>query len=148
MYCYHVNVSSLCFGVDEKGIEPIHFTSEVDVITVRELITRTVKKQLDALQKEHSIATKRIKASLERQYLSDEEIALMAKKGSVYLEEQNKGIEAKKVKNEVSRALIAFREKKFFITIKGDQPEQLDDNVALMKNTEVLFLRLMPLIGG
>lgn len=138
----------MCFGIDEKGIEPIHFISDVEIISVRELITRTVKIQIDTLQKEQSISIEEAKEFLDRQYLSNEEISSMAQKGSISLAEKDIYIFSLDINSEIERALEAFSKSNFFITVNGYQPQMLEDKIALMENTEVFFLRLMPLVGG
>lgn len=149
MYCFNVKVSSICFGIDEKGIEPIHFMSDAEIISVRELITRTVKIQIDTLQKEQSISIEEAKKILNRQYLSNEEISSMAQKGSISLTGKSyRDIFFLDINSEIERALEAFRKSNFFITVDGYQPQKLKDKIVLMENTEVFFLRLMPLVGG
>lgn len=148
MYCFNVKVSSSCFGIDEKGIEPIHFVSKAEVITVRELITNTVRKQILILQKENSVSIKQAIALLERQYLTSEEINSMAQKGSINVVDNDNDKTTLDVKSEIERALVAFRKRNFFITVDGYQPQILEEKISLSDNTQVLFIRLMPLVGG
>lgn len=52
------------------------------------------------------------------------------------------------VKVEIKRALEAYRQRLFFITINGHQPESLEDILVLTEKSEVMFVRVMPLVGG
>jgi hypothetical protein len=45
-------------------------------------------------------------------------------------------------------ALEAFEKHAFFVFVDGTQVDELDDELALGAETEVRFLRLMPLVGG
>ncbi len=87
--------------------------------------------------------------SLERQYLSKTDIEAQSKKGNISLESIKAG-EAPliDIHQEVKCALKAFEQQRFFITINGYQPETLNEKITLIDNSNVLFLRLMPLVGG
>ncbi|HFC93510.1 MAG TPA: hypothetical protein ENJ51_11935 [Leucothrix mucor] len=150
MYCFNVKVSSLCFGTDDSGIEPIHFSSDVEILTVRELIERSVTEQIKLLQKSQIFSEQQIKASLERQYLSDADIASLSKQGHICLAdiEKNQQSSVIDIKHEIARAEKAFTQKQFFISLNNYQPEMLEEKIRLTDHTEVLFLRLMPLVGG
>lgn len=150
MYCFNVKVSSLCFGADDSGIEPIHFSSDVETLTVRELIERSVTEQIKILQKSQASSEQRIKASLERQYLSDADIASLSKQGNICCAdiEKNRQSSVIDIRHEIARAEEAFTQKRFFITLNDYQPEMLEEKIRLTDHTEVLFLRLMPLVGG
>jgi hypothetical protein len=46
------------------------------------------------------------------------------------------------------RALEAFRENGFILLVDDHQVESLDEEVTLTSETEVTFLKLVPLVGG
>jgi hypothetical protein len=45
-------------------------------------------------------------------------------------------------------AVEAFRKQAFFVFVDGKQVDDLDDQVAVGADTDVRFVRLMPLVGG
>lgn len=154
MFRFNVKVSSMMFGADESGIEPIHFYSHTETITVEDLIARTVEEQIQALLPDADASPENLdkaQQALTKQYLSEQDIAAMSKHGSIRIPE-DKVEEATtaniNLKEEIRYACEAFRQRRFFITVNGVQPEALDDMVTLTENSKVLFVRLMPLVGG
>jgi len=51
-------------------------------------------------------------------------------------------------KAEVEKAYKAFEENAFFVMVDGRQLETLADTIILNDETDVSFLRLIPLVGG
>ncbi|WP_020393716.1 hypothetical protein [Thiolinea disciformis] len=109
MYCFNVKVSSLSFGGESAGTEPIFFSSSVEVLTVAALIERTVTEQIKQQAKPKTMA---------------------------------------KLPEEIHRAQQAFQENHYFIIADGRQLTTLDETITLRANSEVQFIRLLPLIGG
>jgi DNA-binding Lrp family transcriptional regulator len=50
--------------------------------------------------------------------------------------------------NQYQKALEAFRKNGFFVIVDGHQVEDLDEVIPLRENSEVHFLKLVPLVGG
>src|SRR5262245_28986000 len=50
--------------------------------------------------------------------------------------------------NQYEKALEAFRKNGFFVIVDGHQVEDLDEVIPLRENSEVHFLKLVPLVGG
>jgi hypothetical protein len=50
--------------------------------------------------------------------------------------------------NQYRKALEAFEKNGFFVIVDGHQVEELDELIALREDSEVHFLKLVPLIGG
>jgi len=50
--------------------------------------------------------------------------------------------------NQYRKALEAFKKNGFFVIVDGQQVEKLDEFVPLRENSEVHFLKLVPLVGG
>lgn len=154
MFRFNVKVSSTIFGADESGIEPIHFYSHVETLTVKALIARTVEQQIEVLlsdQNHRPEVLRKTRKVLAKQYLSEQDIAQMSQQGSIHLPEiEIESVETKPIntKNEIRYACQAFQQRRFFITVNGEQVVALDDMVSLTENSTVLFIRLMPLVGG
>jgi len=128
-----------------SGIEPVRAEFEFPSIQLAELIRLAVESQLregdgrykDGQEKFHG---------LQRQYLLNEDIDELAAAGKVSVDakfgpqlDQTACIEA---------ALEGFRRKRYFVVANGTRPAQLNDSIILLPNTEVQFVRLMPLAGG
>jgi len=139
-----VEVRSLVFGAAHPGEvpPPVTFVFETEIITVRELIARSVEAQLYCLQANQ----KRAEDILGRQYLSREEIEALAQEGAVRVPGNSRP--APDLDTEIRKACHGFTHNRFFIQVNGLQAESLDDEILLTPHTQVMFIRLMPLIGG
>jgi len=145
-----VEVTPLLLGSASATLPPpvaFHYHSET--ISVRELIQRVVTCQIQILQAQQAHGEHEIQAILARQYLADEEVSEQAADGAVKMPSvaaQNRY--APDPAQEVQRALRGFEAGRFFITVNGFQPEFLDQHLLLSEHSQVLFLRLTPLVGG
>ena len=145
-----VEVTPMVLGNPSADLPPpvaFHYHSET--ISVRELIQRVVSSQIQILQAREARDNSEIQAILARQYLADEEVSEQAASGAVKMpaaSEQNR--HAPDPEQEMQRALRGFEEGRFFITVNGFQPESLDQHLLLTEYSQVLFLRLTPLVGG
>lgn len=154
MFRFNVKVSSMMFGADESGIEPIHFYSHVETLTVRALIARTVEQQIQTLLGDKADSPESIEnaqQALTKQYLSVQDIEAMSQQGSIRIPDSDETTTKAKPINpeeEIRYACKAFRQRRFFISVNGEQPLELDEMVTLTENSTVLFVRLMPLVGG
>lgn len=59
-----------------------------------------------------------------------------------------RGREAPDLEREVARALSAFRAGRYVVLVDGRQVESADELVTLTPDSEVTFVRLVPLRGG
>jgi hypothetical protein len=117
-------------------------------ISVRDLIRRAVAAQVAELSvgdREAGLA--RTAHALARQYLTDAEVAAMARSGKVSL---TAGDPAPCPDPSVAaeRAVAAFSRGVFVVFAGGRQLASLDDTVRAAAAERVVFLRLTPLAGG
>ncbi len=118
-------------------------------ITLAELIRRTVEEQVHTL-----LAARRADAAqgqrlLDRQYMTDAEIAAQAHRGAVrFPGATSRGVPTIHVAREVARAQAAFREGKFVIFTGDRRLTDLDEPLSFTEQTTITFLRVMPLVGG
>jgi len=116
-------------------------------ISVRELIRRAVAAQLAEL----AAGRERLdfRRALTRQYLTDAEVAAMAREGAVRLAARRPGpVPDLDPEAEADRAVAAFRRGVFAVFAGGRQLTSLDDVVRAGAAERVVFLRLTPLVGG
>lgn len=126
---------------------PVQFRFAYQTLTVAELIRLTVLAEIASMQAATAAQQAIIKARLQRQYLTEEDIAAQAQSGVIRLpkDQDDAPIDVEK---EIKKAWQAFEKKKFIINLQGVQPQTLQDQVLLLANTEVTFIRLMRLVGG
>lgn len=128
---------------------PVAFHYHSETISVRDLIQRVVATQIQILQDQQSCSDSEIHKILARQYLADNEVHEQAASGVVKMpaaEIQNR--HTPDSQREIQRALEGFEKGLFFITANGFQPDSLDQQLLLSNHSEILFLRLTPLVGG
>lgn len=147
MTIHHVEVQSRVLGRAVE-LEPVLLELLEEQISVRELVRRTVEEQVRDLIGRRALDNKSARQTLERQYLTDEEIAAAAAQGRVSLPKLSSSGTNLNAEREVERALKAFESRKFQIFIEGRQIESLDEQLSFREQTRVTFLRLMPLAGG
>jgi hypothetical protein len=75
-------------------------------------------------------------------YLDHRDIESALASGKVVLEKQSDDDE------EVARCVHAFKAGKFQIVIDGQWFRQFNDEVELHQDSKIVFLRLLPLVGG
>jgi hypothetical protein len=114
-------------------------------ISVRELIRGAVAAQLAELAAGRERLDSR--RALARQYLTDAEVAAMAREGTVRFAPRQPG-PVPDPEAEADRAVAAFRRGVFAVFAGGRQLTGLDDVVRADCAERVLFLRLTPLVGG
>ncbi|NNC37918.1 MAG: hypothetical protein EX271_09035 [Acidimicrobiales bacterium] len=130
------------FGKSKLSIFDLQYPS--DTVTMRELITRRVEEEV--AQVNHMKRNPdRIKAE-HRMFLA----GLTRRSPEVLLNPDAGGKKGKPVDAAaaVKTALKAFDAGSFFVLFNDKQYENLDDQIVLTPNSEVVFLRLTPLIGG
>lgn len=114
--------------------------ANTSTLTLKEFLRRIVLQEVEAFQ------LRQEERKLER-VLSAEQIHSAAKRGKVDmggrdLEQTVNPTEA------VENVLLAFRDGIFYVFIDEQQIETLDTTLTLYPHSHVLFLRLVPLVGG
>lgn len=146
---YSADVETICFGGDEgtDRLEPVTVTFDTETISVRELIEQAVTRQV------HMMNARRVQNNashhrrMQRQYLSDQDVEQLASEGRILFETRPEA-QSLDLQTCVNAALEGFRRRRFFIAVNGTRPGNLDDEVVLMPDSRVQFVRLIPLVGG
>ena len=119
---------------------PPDLHSSGDSITLRDLITRIVLQEVEAfkLRQEERRLTR---------ILSQAQIESAAAAGTIDMGGRDLEQEADPQKA-VGAALLAFEDGLYFVFLDGTQQQGLDQTVFLRPDSQVTFLRLVPLAGG
>jgi len=128
------------FGKSKTPVFEINFPTET--ITIRDLITRRVEEEVAQVNAQRF---KQKKSLQERMFLAGitnraPETLLNADKPK-----RHKMIDPVAA---VRTALKAFEASRYFLLINDQQIEEIDKVVDLTPQTEAVFLRLTPLVGG
>lgn len=109
-------------------------------LTLREFIERVVRAEVAAF------GERQADGRLVR-LLSEQEIDVQAARGRVEFggRELDQQVE---VDGSVGVALESFEDGLYFVLIDGHQYESLDEQVNVVSDSRVMFLRLVPLAGG
>lgn len=148
------NVAIKCLVIGEAppgpSLEPVHLALAGERISVRELIGRAVAEQIRGLAERHRAGAEVVQLALARQYLTARDVAVQAGTGRIRFPAESKpgAAPAVDVARETARALAGFEAGAFRVVVGGVPVESLDAEVALGRNSKVVFLRLMPLVGG
>ena len=146
-----VQVSSVVFGslTQELSLPPVTLSLVSERVTVAELIKRTVRKQINTLVEEELVASQTVRKILERQYLTEADVARQACEGRIRfndsLQEKYTSID---IDREIIRAYRGFEFGAFKVVVDGEMMDDLEDVVTLTPYGKVTFLRLVPLVGG
>lgn len=142
---YSARIETLYAGPMDglENIAPVVIDFAVDTIKVRGLISAAVELQVLNLNKEQA----QVKERFQRQYLSNQDVLELAEQGRILLQDDDS---ERKFNPQtcIAAALEGFRRRRYFIAVNGIRPLNLDDSIVLLPNTEVQFVRLVPLIGG
>ena len=110
--------------------------------SARELIGRAVEEQIRLA----GAASDRIRRSLDRQFLSDDDLRAQAATGRIRMPQPPPA--APDVLREIERACHAFDRGTFVMIVGGRQVSGLDDEITVRVGDPVVFLRLVALAGG
>lgn len=109
-------------------------------VTLRDLLTQIVRSEVANFQD-------RQRQRRLLQVLSPAQISLGIEQGKVEL--GGSDLEQKvDVDEAIATALQAFTDGLYFVFLNEQQQENLDDVVTLHPDSQLLFLRLVPLVGG
>jgi hypothetical protein len=118
-------------------------------LTTAELIASTVEEQIRDLLINRKIDMEQARATLNRQYLTDDEARQMAERGAIrYRTAEPADLPQIDTPTEIQRALEGFKQRAYLIYVDGVEAESLDDVLTFSPNSKVTFLRLTPLVGG
>ncbi|HEY9629320.1 MAG TPA: hypothetical protein V6C84_18615 [Coleofasciculaceae cyanobacterium] len=113
---------------------------EQNLLTLRDLLTQIVLAEVAGF-------TDRQRQRRLLQVLSPAQISLGVEQGKV--ESGGSDLEqAVDTEEAIEAALQAFADGLYFVFLDEQQQEALDDVVTLQPHSELLFLRLVPLVGG
>jgi hypothetical protein len=149
-----VAVKCLVMGEASPGpaLEPVRLELAVERISVRELIGRTVAEQIRELTEQRRAEAEVVQLALARQYLTARDVEAQAEAGRIRFPAEPKprrgGVPAIDIGGEVAKALGGFEAGAFRVVADGVTLESLDEEIAPGPDTKVVFLRLMPLVGG
>lgn len=118
---------------------PPDFVGGGRIVTLRDLLTYLVQQEVEAY-------TERNESRRLEQVLSKARIDTSAAQGKVNAEPRQ--AEPVDVDAAIATALSTFEDGFYFVFIDDHQQEDLDAEVALQKDSRVLFVRLTPLVGG
>lgn len=130
------------FGKSKLSIFDLQYPT--DTVAIRELIERRVEEEVAHVNNMKSNPD-RIKAE-HRMFLAG-----LTKRSPEVLLNKQVGVKNRKpidAAQAVKTALKAFEAGRYFILFNDTQYEDLDEKVVLTPDSEVVFLRLTPLIGG
>ena len=136
----NVRITDELFGKSKLSIFELTYPSER--LTIREIITRRVEEEILRVNYKNQIP-ERIKAE-HRMFLAE----LTQTSPEVLLNADTKKKKLVNPVTAVSTALESFKAGGFFLLLNEKQYDSLDDKVILTPNSEVIFLRLTPLLGG
>lgn len=79
--------------------------------------------------------------------LTDEEIQTGLEKGK-FTPSTRDVIQEVDVQAAIDNALLAFEDGFYFVFLDGEKLERLETSITLYDHSHILFLRLVPLVGG
>ncbi len=153
-----VLVRSEVFGgaADEGEMPEVSLEALDEELPLRELIRRVVEEQVRELlankrseARDEASAPEEVRRILERRYMTPEEISQYGREGAVRLPaERERGEPEIDLNAEVRQAIRAFEAGGYCVFVGDRQVESLEERVRFAPGTRVVFLRVMPLVGG
>jgi hypothetical protein len=142
-------IETKVLGSRKRPYEPWETTlleNSTETLTLQDFLTRVVLQEVEAFknrQEERKLA----------RVLSKEEIAVGALRGKIDaggLGRASQGQNSQEVDPSaaVENALVAFKDGFYYVFVDEKQALSLEENITLNDNSHVLFLRLVPLVGG
>lgn len=138
---FSLTVSGKVMGKSQPIFTDWQLSLDIDnEVTLRDLLTQIVR---------HDVANfaERQRQRRLMQVLSPAQINLGVEQGSVNLGGSDLE-QAVDVDEAIATALQAFSDGLYFVFLDEQQQGNLDDVVLLQPNSQLLFLRLVPLVGG
>lgn len=146
----NVAINCMVIGEARPGprLAPVRLELVSERISVRDLIGRVVTEQIRELTEQHRAEADVVQLALARQYLTAQDVEVQAEAGRIRLPTEPKATPGIDIQREIGKALQGFKARAFRVVVDGETLESLDDDVVLGRDTKVVFLRLMPLVGG
>jgi hypothetical protein len=121
-------------------LAPLEVDTPTDCPTVRQLLTHIVRQQVSAFR-ERQGSRKLVSMLTER------ELADSAETGKITFggDDLDQSID---LDHATKAALTAFEDRFYFVFIDDVQMENLEADISIGPSTKVLFVRLVPLVGG
>jgi hypothetical protein len=148
---HKANVTTIAMGgADKQSLPKVCLNLASERISVKELIERTVKKQIISLREQLHHHDSEIKRMLNRHYLAGGQVDTMAESGKIALPHVKKTPQRERIsiEDQQRQALAAFKLGKFKVIVNGNELVSLDDTAILTDNTKITFIRIIPLTGG
>lgn len=146
-----IEVRSETSGIPADGSDPGPLLVELfdERVTIAELIRRTVLEQVRDLLVKRRLDTERARAILQRRYLTQDEVDRQTREGKIAVPASEPArTEEIDAEAEVARAMDGFKRGTFYVFVDGRQACALDDEVVFRPGSKVVFLRMVPLVGG
>jgi hypothetical protein len=137
-------IETKVLGSRKRPYEPWEtdlLTHTTETLTLQDFLTRVVLQELEAFknrQEERKLA----------RVLSKEEIETGALKGKMDAGGLEHEVQEVDPTTAVENALVAFKDGFYYIFVDEHQTLSLEETITLNQNSHVLFLRLVPLVGG
>jgi hypothetical protein len=137
-------IETKVLGSRKRPYEPWETTlleNSSETLTLQDFLTRVVLQEVEAFknrQEERKLA----------RVLSKEEIEKGVVKGKIDaggLEHEPQDVDPAAA---VENALVAFKDGFYYVFVDEKQALSLEETITLNDNSHVLFLRLVPLVGG
>lgn len=147
----NIKVTSSLFGSPntEETVPEVHLRLVSERISIAALITKSVAEQINTLIRAKA-DERRISAALHKQYLLPKDIDELTASGKISV--SNPTIanvsNAPNVAVEAQRAIASFNNKQFKLFIDGQEHYDSHSEVMLKEDSQIIFLRLVPLQGG
>lgn len=133
-------ISTKLIGRRGPLLAPITLQLDTEATTVRSLIASIVREQVAAFRDRQ--ASRRLVQILTESEMTDGlEIGKLVSGGQDLQQQVD-------VEEAIRAAHTAFEDGLFYFFLSDTQLTRLDEPVELGRSTEVLFLRLVPLVGG
>ena len=136
-------IEAKTLGSRQRPFEPWEidlFEKRSETLTLQDFLTRIVLHELEAFKLRQE--SRKLARALSR-----EEIAEGAARGKVDMGGRDLQQEVNPAKA-VENALLAFKDGFYFVFVDEIQIETLSDSITLNPESQILFLRLVPLVGG
>jgi len=139
-----LNITESTFGSNTSTPVTLHLPAER--MTLADLIQRRAEAQVEERQRQLEAKTED-----RSPFTTLKESLLSGKTGTSRSARSFQGIDSGVLPDPERAgyvALEAFKQNAFFVIIDGEQREELQEELLLRDDSEVEFIRLMPLIGG
>jgi hypothetical protein len=136
--------------LDRPSVEPVALSAPGETMTLASMIRQTVERQL-AAHDDKLAQEDRGPQAVNLGYLTDADIEIGEESGKIAVEavsqEDSRSLEHR-VRAYQEHALQAFRLGRFAVLVNGEQLDDLDMELSESECSEIVFLRVVPFVGG